>query len=279
MEIFVVIVFIIALPFIIYSYVSHKIRYNAEGNTLFLGKIDRSRADFLQNTLGLDQKELRLIHFDGHFFHLGSKYPYSNFLSVGRVSSQDVEVVNPNIPHFKTWEHTRVDGGPDRRYSSNPVTRHSKKFNLVFHGTEDISYTIYDERFDYKVNDILEKVNIFLGITREIDMEAIFNEYKVLMTRQRSLQSMLEDKVKEKSKLIEVLSISQRLSAQELPKDVTELQSKRTSLESEILDLQRDLSLVKQELDKLIQNVKSSMGVFKDKQKIREYYSNQKTAG
>lgn len=264
-------VFIIALPFLLIYNISKSIKSSIEGKSIFKGKIIESRANYLLNAFGLKESELRLIHFDGRFFHLNSKILYTEVSSITCLSSEYVKITNPAVPHLKSWAHTRVDGLPDRRYSSNPVTRTSTRFKLLFRGTTTTKFDIYDKWSTDAIH-IIEKINVFLGIAKEIEMEQVFNEYEVLLKNYRRSQSLLKKKLDEKVESEKILSISQRLPSQDLPLKTSELLSTKTSLETEISNLQTEVLSSKNKLTEAIQNMTVLINQYKDKQIVQEYY-------
>lgn len=74
-------------------------QFEEENRSLFTGHISEIRAQFIRLLVGLTPDELRHFHFDGYSFHLDSICSYKCFDSVNCIEAQDIEVLNPMLPH------------------------------------------------------------------------------------------------------------------------------------------------------------------------------------
>jgi hypothetical protein len=171
---------IVIVPLAIIVWAVNEVCSALEGRSIFHGVIPEDRAKFFQETFGLTVDEMGQFHFDGCLFHVGNGVPYWELKSITCTEVRDVSVVNSQLPHTSSWQHERVNGGPDRRYKNNAITRTSRRFQLLFVAASEYRFVIYSQPSSYyasKVNDALQKINKFLAISQIIDLEASFNEY------------------------------------------------------------------------------------------------------
>lgn len=100
------------------------------------GTLSPTRAEFLQYIFGLSTQDCRLMCFDGQTLVFGRlSYPWTDFTHVQLLSSEVVQVHDEKLPHTTSYRHTCLDGSPDRRFSSNPVKRYSRRIQFEFSGS------------------------------------------------------------------------------------------------------------------------------------------------
>src|ERR687884_36630 len=117
---------IVMMPAFGIYYLCQGIKSLYEGQFVFKGVVDKNRSKLLYEALGVSDRDLQVFHFDGKCFHLkeGIRH-FSEFTSIRCLKTKNVKVRNKALPHNTTWMHTRVSGGPDRRYKHNPAIRQS----------------------------------------------------------------------------------------------------------------------------------------------------------
>ncbi len=272
----VFLIILVAVPILIIAAIYRAIQSQAEGKSLFTGAIPEDRAQFLKEIFGLTVDECRLLHFDGYSFHLRAKRPYKEFESVSLIEAKDVRVTNSRLPHYTTWQHTRVDGGPDRRYSSNPQIFISRRFRVRFNGTSQDTLVGYTRPYG-DVSKALEKINALLSCATAVDLEARFADYAHAFNRAQNFQGMLDRAQTERLKLESVVSAFRRLKAGGTPDDPsvsdkhTGAVSELNRLNLEVQQLQRELASETGRMAQIVRTVHSEIDRFRDLQKVKRY--------
>jgi DnaJ-domain-containing protein 1 len=273
-----IIILIVVIPIVVIGYIVQQIQYANEGSAVFSRHIPEARARFLLEVFGLQADDLKMLHFDGYYFHLKGNPSFKDLKSVSCVSDQNVSVVNPALPHTTTWRHTRKDGGPDRRYSNNPQTMTSRRFTLCFNGLNSYTLTTYGAPYYYKIEDVLKKFNILFEVSAVIDLEEKFKLYEAAFARAQTAQTSLNTARTEKSKADSALAASRRLSAQAaLSGNLLDTQNNLTAqlrcLNSEITRLQQEVTLATNEIAAMVQNIRLVISQCEDLKTVRSYGS------
>jgi hypothetical protein len=251
-------------------------QYAAEDRTIFVGSITESHAHFLKETFGLTEEELKQLHFDGYCFHFNEKQPCTKFITVSWVSVQDVTVVNSKLPHSTSWRYERVNGGPDRRYSNNPMTMTSRRFTLHFSGAADYILTIYGRSYWNNIQETLDKFNRLFGVATIIDLKKAIDRYQTSFDKVSQHQILLNGVKQRKTELESILAASIRLSAQNtsisnLSSKQSETKAELSRLYNEVSRLQGEITFATNEMAALVQFVRVEINKYRDTQILQAY--------
>lgn len=140
--------------------------------------LSRGREAFLNACFDIDADMCRSVCFDGVTFVAGTRIPYSNVRGVKIVGSKRVRVFDPSLPHTSSWGNARIDGGPDRRYSDNPLIMHSERLELAFEGITGFELQVYVLPGDTHFREhALARLDQFLAGGFDVSYEPLFEGF------------------------------------------------------------------------------------------------------
>ncbi len=251
---------------------------NSEGAPLFTGPIPKDRAQFLKEIFALTVDECKLLHFDGYSFHLREKRLYRDFESAYLIEAKDVRVFNPELPHYVTWQHKRVDGGPDRRYNSNRQIFISCRFRIRLKGAKECVLVGYISPY-IDVSKSIEKINDLLNVATAVALEERFAEYTQAFSKAENFQDMLNRAQAKRVEVQSVVTAFERLKVSGIPGDPNMSDKHATAvselnrLNLEIEYLQREMAEAAGQMVQIISSVHKEINRFRDLQKVKDYQS------
>lgn len=188
------------------------------GERHFSKPIAPDRAELIEGVFGLTTVDMRFLRFDGEQFWFGlSAKPYSSFTYEQLQSTDAVEVQDPDLPHHAQYAYTRIDGGPDRRYGYNPVTRYSRRYVFRSVGSEErtiIAYSYPGADVD-RADQIAKRFTHFLQCASAIQIDRIVIEFSRAQSRLRLAEGRLKATRAQSEEAERVLAL-----AKHLPPDV-----------------------------------------------------------
>jgi hypothetical protein len=166
--------------------------------------VSPDRAEFLSELFGLTSDDCERLSFDGHEFRFPSPVPYSSFRAARLGDGRLVVTRDESIMTSQTWLHTRVDGGPDRRFSHNPRTMFAYQRVVTFSGPQDTRYLPVfgqpspgNRMFGYSAKDeaadAVRRMNDFLTTAAGVRLEEHFSTFAASDVELRRAQAAVED--------------------------------------------------------------------------------------
>ena len=196
-----------------------------------------ARAEFWRMVCDLTQADATVLRFDGEYFDCGMRRHYREFSRARRGADQVIEVNEEWKPHSVSWRYTRIGGGPDRRYASNPRTLSSRRVEVRLDGSAtDVLYAYEHPSYGGEVGKAVEKINRMLApAAAGLDYEEIFQQFEAVYLRTLPLRSRIDAAEKARGSLGAILREFQALPAE--AKQNREVKARRDRAEAELRDV------------------------------------------
>lgn len=224
-----------------------------ESRFIFKGTVDAHAIELLNGIFRINQEDMVKFHFDGHSFHTESGIiSHKNVSSIQYLASEDVKIVNPSLPHRMTWRHTRVSGGPDRRYKFNPQTRRSRKHTFHLEGSNS-KLTTFILETNSSISTSVVRLNQFLELASKVDFEVALQKYTAAKLRLTHLEREYYGLEKRTGEIEKAIDASTRLANKgfsdimnnansQLFEEATSVIKRMRYLKPQIEDIRREIS-------------------------------------
>jgi len=168
------------------------------------GPVDLSRIDLFERTTGLVESHARMLRFDGKAFHSGGgdQLPLESVLSVSVSFSHYVITPKTGLPSVTRWRFSRMDGGPDLRYSGNSSQDFSSRIIITFTGPVNLSAAVFSSPDDFmELHSLADKAKAAAAIARSRNFAEWCRRYDLTFPAFASCLNGLDSLKREKSKL------------------------------------------------------------------------------
>lgn len=266
-----IVIFVVAVVWI-----TRAIQWYFESRSLLNKPVPVARRQFLHDLFGLTVEDCKLLRFDGYDFYFSRKRSYREFTSAFLLGVREVRIINTKLPHRTTWQHTRVDGGPDRRYHSNPQIHLSRRFRVRFVGRNKRTLSGYVGPYD-NIQKALEKLNNLLAVGGVVDLEVRFSDYANAFHQVQKYRGLFYRARAKRAQIESVVIAIRRLEAGGLSDDpsisskAAEAASELSHWDTEVCRLQQEIASATSRMSEVVHIVNAEIGRYKDFQKVSAY--------
>ncbi len=253
-----------------------------------INKIPDSRIHFLNQLVELSKMECNAFNFDGFCFLLSGlwkrkAYKLDHVVSIDCIQIKEFETQNYKpFPKTSRWKFSRVDGGPDRRYSGNKLLYFTQFYliSIVGQGFKGI-IEIYSKPGDLDAESAIESAMIkfcnLIKIHQIVNLTPYYEKYDQLYCKIQEREMLLKDASSEQRKILKVQDAFSSMSEDytkydnDLRMKYEDTQQKHNRLKEEIRKYEMELADINKELQKIIKELKSH---FSDHEHLKTVYMN-----
>lgn len=165
------------------------------GSREFKASVDDERLYFFSRVFDITRDELLQLRFDGHHFHHRSQVELAGYANVHFDGTWLTNTWNTSLPHSSSYRFARIDGGPDRRYNNNTVTRTTQRSTLRFTGESRTKLSLYSypgSQVDERLTQLASRATGMLTIAKLSDFQSELGKYSAACALSRSFAVPLE---------------------------------------------------------------------------------------